>query len=80
MIRMVNRGPILTYEFMLSQFLVVLIIVFLLIWLVTMLLSKNFWKRVGGHVVDGVAKKISGAIIFLIVLSVAALIASMQHR
>lgn len=61
---------------MLNQILIVTVIVLLALWGISIIFSKNFWKSVGGHVKDGIAKKISKVIILLIFFSVLALIVS----
>jgi len=65
---------------MLSQILIAIIIVILVSWLIRILFTKNFWKTVGDHVVNGIAKKISNVFIVLIILSVVALIASILKK
>ncbi|MCX6795787.1 MAG: hypothetical protein NT165_03650 [Candidatus Falkowbacteria bacterium] len=65
---------------MMSQIIIIVIIVLLALWGVSILLSKNFWKTVGGHVKDGIAKKISKIIIWLIIFSIIALVASMAQN
>jgi cellobiose-specific phosphotransferase system component IIC len=65
---------------MFTQILLSIIIITLLGWLIKILFSKSFWKSVGGHVVDGIAKKFSKIIIFLIILSVIALLTSILNK
>jgi len=65
---------------MLIQILIAITIILLVIWGVSIIFSKGFWQSVGGHVKDGIAKKISKVIIWLILFSVVALIASLIKR
>ncbi len=55
---------------MLKQILISIVIVLLVIWGISIISSKNFWKSVGGHVKDGIAKKISKVIIWFIIFSI----------
>lgn len=65
---------------MLTQILIAIIILLFVIWGVSIIFSKNFWKSVGGHIKDGIAKKISNVIIWLIFFSVIALITSLIKK
>lgn len=65
---------------MLIQILIATIIILLVLWGVSIVFSKGFWQSVGGHVKDGIAKKISKVIIWLILFSVVALIASFVKK
>lgn len=65
---------------MYSQIIVITIIILLVLWGISIIFSKNFWKSVGGHVKDGIAKKISRVLIWLIIFSIIALIVSFVKK
>ena len=67
-------------KIMLSQILIAITIILLVLWGISIIFSKGFWKSVGGHVKDGIAKKISKVFIWLIFFAVIALIASLIKK